>query len=110
MAWPARISRCKSFLRVAAAALNELEGEADVSILFQTASLVDPGALADPVLRPDGALFVFVEKREMVKDPARDSRIESSLQGLAANQQRLVFSAWMAERFAAAKVQEITAR
>jgi len=29
MAWPARISRCKSFLRVAAAALNELEGEAD---------------------------------------------------------------------------------
>jgi hypothetical protein len=29
MAWPARISRCKSFLRVAAAALDELEGEAD---------------------------------------------------------------------------------
>ena len=29
MAWPARISRCKSFLRVAAAALDELEGGAD---------------------------------------------------------------------------------
>ena len=29
MAWPARISRCKSFLRVAAAALDALEGEAD---------------------------------------------------------------------------------
>ena len=29
MAWPAHISRCKSFLRVAAAALDELEGEAD---------------------------------------------------------------------------------
>lgn len=91
-------------------ATDKLEGEADVSILFQTAALVDPGSLADPVLRPDGALFVFVEKRELVKDPARDSRIESSVQGLAASQQRLVFSSWMAERFAAAKVQEITAR
>jgi peptidyl-prolyl cis-trans isomerase D len=91
-------------------ATDKLDGEADVSILFQTAALVDPGALADPVLRPDGSLFIFVDKREMVKDPARDSRIESSLQGLAANQQRLVFSAWMAERFAAAKVEEITAR
>jgi hypothetical protein len=29
MAWPARISRCKSFLRVAAAVLDELEGGAD---------------------------------------------------------------------------------
>jgi hypothetical protein len=29
MAWPARISRCKAFLRVAAAVLDELEGGAD---------------------------------------------------------------------------------
>ena len=91
-------------------ASDKLDGEADVSLLFQTASLVDPGSLADPVLRPDGSLFVFVDKREVVKDPARETRIESSLQGLIANQQRLAFSAWMSARFAAAKVEEITTR
>ena len=79
-------------------ATDKLDGEADTSILFETASMVAPGELADPVLRPDGALFVFVEKREMVKDPTRDNRIDMALSGLASSQQRIAFSAWLNEK------------
>ena len=91
-------------------ATDKLEGEADVSTLFQTAALVDPGALADPVLQPDGALFVFVEKRELVKDPARADRVQSNLRNMAMSQQRQAFSAWMADRLETIKVEEITKR
>lgn len=86
---------------------DKLDGEADTSLLFQTASLVDPGALADPVMRPDGALFVFVDKREIVKDPARDERINQSLSGLTSNQQRLAFSAWLEEKLESTKVDDL---
>jgi hypothetical protein len=89
---------------------DKLDGEADTAALYQTAALVDPGALADPVLRPEGSLFVFVEKRELVKDPARASRVEDSLGGLSQSLQRLAFSAWMADQLEATKVEEITAR
>lgn len=89
---------------------DKLDGEADTASLFQTASLIDPGSLADPVVQADGSLFVFVEKREIVKDPARESRIESSLQGIRANHERLVFSAWMTSRLDATKVEEILPR
>jgi len=82
-------------------------GEADASTLFQAASMVAPGTLADPVMRPDGATFVFVEKREIVKDPARDERIEQSLRGLTSNQQRIAFSAWLEEKLAATQVTEL---
>lgn len=91
-------------------ATDKLEGETDVTTLFQTAALVDPGALADPVLQPDGALFVFVEKRELVKDPARADRVQSTVKNTAMSQQRQAFSAWMTDRLEATKVEEITKR
>lgn len=91
-------------------ATDKLDGEADVSTLFQTAALVDPGALADPVLQPDGALFIFVEKREMVKDPARAERVASAHRNLGQTQQRQAFSAWLTDRLEATKVEQITTR
>ena len=89
-------------------ATDKLDGEADTSILFQTAATVDPGTLADPVMRPDGALFVFVEKRELVKDPARAERVEQALTGLASQQQRFAFSAWLESKLEASKVEDVT--
>ncbi len=89
---------------------DKLDGESDVSTLFQTASLVDPGALADPVLQPDGALFIFVEKRELVKDPARAERVATTLRNLAQTQQRQAFSAWLTDRLEATKVEQISTR
>jgi len=69
--------------------------------------MVEPGTLADPVMRPDGALFIFVEKREVVKDPARDERINQSLTGMTSNQQRTAFSAWLDEKLAATQVVDL---
>jgi hypothetical protein len=88
-------------------ATDKPPGEADVSTLFEAAFLVDPGTLADPVMRPDGATFVFVEKREVVKDPARAERINQSLTGLTSNQQRIAFSAWLEEKLAATQITDL---
>ncbi len=88
-------------------ATDKLDGEADVTLLFETASMTDPGTLADPVMRPDGALFIFVEKRELVKDPARGTRVETALSGLASNQQRIAFSAWLNEKLEATKIEDL---
>lgn len=90
-------------------ATDKLDGEADTSLLFQTASTIDPGALADPVMRPDGALFVFVEKREIVKDPARAERVNQAVTGLAGQQERYAFSAWLNEKLETTKVEKLTA-
>ena len=88
-------------------ATDKIPDEADVSTLFETASMVDPGKLADPVMRPDGATLVFVEKREIVKDPARDERVNQSLTGLTSNQQRIAFSAWLDEKLAATQIEDL---
>ena len=79
-------------------ATDKLEGEADTTTLFQAASTVEAGKLADPVIRPDGALFVFVEKRELVKDPARDERINQALTRQSEEMKRDAYVAWLSER------------
>jgi len=91
-------------------ATDKLDGEADVTTLFQTASLVDPGALADPVLRPDGSLFVFVEKRELVEDPTRTDRVQGSLVNMSRSLQRDAFSAWIKDKLESTRVEQLTAR
>ncbi len=89
-------------------ATDKLEGEADVSTLFQTAATVDPGALADPVMKPDGALFIFVEKRELVKDPSRESTINQSVEGMTEQMQRAAFMSWLNEKMNATRVEDPT--
>ena len=91
-------------------ATDKLEGEADVTTLFQTASLADPGTLADPVLRPDGSLFIFVEKRELVEDPTRTDRVQGSLVNMSRSLQRDAFSAWIKDKLESTQVDQITAR
>lgn len=91
-------------------ATDKLDGEADVTTLFQSASLVDPGALADPVLRPDGSLFVFVEKRELVEDPTRADRVQGSLTNMSRSLQRDAFSAWIKDKLESTRVEQLTAR
>lgn len=90
-------------------ATDKLEGEADVTTLFQTASLVDPGSLADPVLRPDGSLFVFVEKREIVEDPARAARVQAATENMGRSLQRDAFSAWIKDKFDSTRIEQLSA-
>ncbi|MCW1885359.1 SurA N-terminal domain-containing protein [Luteolibacter flavescens] len=87
---------------------DKVPDEADSSALFEAAATVDPGTLADPLMRPDGATFIFVEKRELVNDPGRDERVNQSLTGLASTQQRIAFSAWLEEKLAAAQIVDLT--
>jgi hypothetical protein len=87
-------------------ASDKVEGEADVSTLFQTASTVDPGSLADPVIKPDGAIFVFVEKRELVKDPAREDSINQSVKAMTDGMQRSAFESWLNERLNTTRVED----
>lgn len=87
-------------------ATDKLEGEPDVTTLFQAASTVESGKLADPVIRPDSALFIFVEKRELVKDPARDERINQAITRQAEEMKRDAYMAWLAEKLAQAQIEE----
>ncbi|WP_367871360.1 SurA N-terminal domain-containing protein [Luteolibacter sp. Populi] len=85
---------------------DKLEGEADTTTLFETAATVDPGTLADPVIKPDGALFVFVEKRELVKDPARDERVNQGVERQTDEMQRYAFQSWLSERLDATRIED----
>ena len=85
---------------------DKLEGEADTTTLFETAATVDPGTLADPVIKPDGALFVFVEKRELVKDPARDERVNQGVTRQTDEMQRYAFQSWLSERLDATRIED----
>jgi hypothetical protein len=66
--------------------------------------------LADPVLRPDGSLFVFVEKRELVEDPTRADRVQGSLLNKSRSLQREAFSAWIKDKLESTQVEQLTAR
>jgi SurA N-terminal domain len=66
--------------------------------IFTVASKVDPGALAETIDVADGKLLVFVEKRELVKDASRSSKIDSSVNALNSNLQRMAFSAWLDQK------------
>lgn len=85
---------------------DKLEGEADVSTLFQTASTVDPGTLADPVMKPDSAIFIFVEKRELVKDPSRESTVNQNVERMATQMQASAFQSWLDEKMNATRVED----
>ncbi len=89
---------------------DKLEGEPDTTTLFQAASTVEAGKLADPVIRPDGALFIFVEKRELVKDPARDERINQALTRQAEEMKQAAYIAWLAEKLEQARIEDPIAK
>ncbi|QJE97266.1 peptidylprolyl isomerase [Luteolibacter luteus] len=94
-------------------ATDKLEGEADVATLFQAASTVAPGSLADPKFLPDDkkpetALFVFVEKREIVKDPARAERVNQAVTMSGRSLQNAAFDSWLKARLESAKVEMLT--
>ncbi|WP_035607950.1 hypothetical protein [Haloferula sp. BvORR071] len=91
-------------------ATDTVPGEPDVSSLFQTAATVDPGSLADPVIKPDSALFIFVEKRELVKDDKRNERIDQNVKQQANAMQSFTLRSWLRERLEATKVEDPRAK
>lgn len=78
----------------------------DAGILFQPAATVDQGTLADPVMRPDAALLVFVEKREIYKDNDRASKVDGAVKTISEHQATFAFTSWMQNRLESIKIQE----
>lgn len=78
--------------------------------LFQNASTVDPGTLAEPVTEKDRAFFIHVAAREVVKDPKADESTKSLVESSALQNSYLAFSNWLKERTEAAKVEALFKR
>lgn len=80
------------------------------STLFQKASTVDPGSLAEPVIEKDRAFIIHVSAREVVKDPKSEESAKFMVDSSATQNQSLAFGSWLKERTEAAKVEALFKR
>jgi len=78
--------------------------------LFQSASNVEPGALADLISEPDRAFIVHVASREVEKDPKADETLKAQVESSAMQNEMLAFTSWLKERTEAAKVESLIKR
>lgn len=83
------------------------DGATEPQNLFQAASTVDPGAIADVITESDRAFIVHVISREIVKDPNMASSIDAAVASAVTQNEMLVFDSWLASRIEDAKVEEL---
>ena len=75
--------------------------------LFEDGRNTDPGSLAEVILEADRAFIFHVAKREVVKDPAAATRLDTEVASLTRANESLAFSSWIAARIEAAKVEQL---
>jgi len=75
--------------------------------LFETTRNIDPGTLAEPVFEADRAFILHVAKREVVKDPAAASRLDSEVSARSNENETIAFTGWITSRTEAAKVEQL---
>jgi hypothetical protein len=73
--------------------------------LFDAAKLVDPAALAEPILEAERAFLVLVEKREFVKNKDTASAIDAEVSSAVEGLKMASFSSWIAAKNEAANVE-----
>ena len=78
--------------------------------LFQSASNVDPGTLADLITEQDRAFIVHVASREVEKDPKAEETLNAQVQSSAMQNEMLAFTSWLKVRTEAAKVESLIKR
>ena len=83
------------------------DGATEPQNLFQAASDVDPGAIADVIIESDRVFILHVVKREVVKDPNSAASIDAAVASAASQNEMLVFDSWMASRVEDAKVEQL---
>ena len=88
----------------------KVDGATEPRNLFQAASSVDPGAVADVVIESDRAFVVHVVKREVVKDPNSATSIDAEVASAITQNEMLVFDAWLTSRIEDAKVEQLNRR
>jgi peptidyl-prolyl cis-trans isomerase D len=80
------------------------------SQLFQSASNVEPGTLADVITEQNRAFIVHVASREVEKDPKADETLKTQVESSAMQNESLAFTGWLKERTEAAKVESLIKR
>ena len=83
------------------------DGATEPKNLFQAASNVDPGSMADVVIESDRAFVLHVIKREVVKDPNSATSIDAELSSAATQNEMFVFDSWLASRVEDAKIEQL---
>ena len=83
------------------------DGATEPQNLFQAASNVDPGAMADVIIESDRAFVLHVVKREVVKDPNVAAGIDAAVSSDASQNSTFVFDSWLATRIEDAKVEQL---
>jgi len=104
----AGISEVKAFTKVNSA--YHADTATEPKNLFEAAGNIDPGTLADPIFEADRAFILHVAKREIVKDPAADSRLDGQISSSASQNENAAFTGWIISRTEAAKVERLNRR
>ena len=74
------------------------DGATEPQNLFQAASNVDPGAIAEVITESDRAFILHVVSREIVKDPNSATSIDAAVASAVSQNEMLVFDSWLASR------------
>ncbi len=83
------------------------DGATEPQNLFEAARNVEPGTLAEVITESDRAFILHVAKREVVKVADAATRIDSEVASLTRKNETVAFTAWIAERTEAAKVEQL---
>ena len=83
------------------------DGATEPQNLFQAASNVDPGAIAEVITESDRAFILHVVSREIVKDPNSATSIDAAVASAVSQNEMLVFDSWLASRIEDAKVEQL---
>ena len=75
--------------------------------LFQAACTADPGTVVDLVSEPAQSFIVFVEKREVTKQPDGAPGADAQVKSVENQNQYAALASWLAERLEAAKVEAL---
>ena len=78
--------------------------------LFQSASNVDPGKLAEVIKEQNRAYIVHVSSREVLKDPKVEETVKAQVKSSAVQNEMYAYTDWLKQRTAAAKIESLIQR
>lgn len=75
--------------------------------LFEAVKFTDPGSLTAPIVESDRAFVVYVAKREVVKEPNAQARLDAEIKNQSGGNQMAAFDSWLSARMEATKIETL---
>jgi len=75
--------------------------------LFEAVKTTDPGSLTAPIVESDRAFVVYVAKREVVKEPNAEARLDAEIKNQAGGNQMAAFDSWLSARLEGTKIETL---